>query len=432
LIPNSERSQQRKDNPMPGYWQALRAFSPSLRRFLISFPIAVSVPFGITAVLMNLFLLRLGFDVQFIGFLNALGQLVWASSAIPAGMLSIHMGLRNGIMLGQGLFGLGLALVLLVETQPEALWSAWLIAGQAVMLLGVAFITVNIPPYLMAVTSERERYHAFALVQSLIPAVAFLGSLVAGLLPGLIAGWIDLTLDNAEPYRIALWLGPLLLFLSILPLFGADPARSTHSEQRAAAGPMPIGLLAIFGAIIFLQSISEGAVRTFFNIYLDTGLAVPTAQIGAIMGVAQLLPIAAALSAPMFIARLGAGHTQVAAILGIGACMLPLAVVPQIGVAALAVMGIMSMIALLSTARDLFGQEIVMPSWRTAIQGAILIGLASGWAVAGIMGGYLIKTIGFGALFLVGAVSAILSAGLLAMFLRRRRIAPPAPDGTIG
>src|SRR5690349_14332565 len=130
---------------MPGYWQALRAFSPSLRRFLISFPIAVSVPFGIAAVLMNLYLLRLGFDVRFIGFLNALGQLVWATAAIPAGMLSIRVGLRNGMMLGQGLFGLGLALVLLVEFQPEPLWSAWLIGGQAVMMLGAAFITVNIP-----------------------------------------------------------------------------------------------------------------------------------------------------------------------------------------------------------------------------------------------------------------------------------------------
>jgi MFS family permease len=418
---------------MPGYWQALRVFSPSLRRFLISFPIAVIVPFGLIAVLMNLFLLRLGFDVRFIGFLSALGQLVWAASAIPAGMLSIRIGLRNGIILGQGLFGLGLALILLVETQPEPLWRAWLIGGQSVMLLGAAFITVNIPPYLMALAGERERRYAFALVQSLIPTVAFLGSLIAGLLPGLIAGRIGLTLGDAGPYRIALWAGPLLSFLAILPLLGADPARAAGGERREAAGPAPVGLLAAFGAIVFLQSISEGAVRTFFNVYLDSGLAVPTAQIGTIMGIAQLLPIAAALSAPMFIARWGAGYTQVTAILGIGACLLPLAILPRLEVAAVALMGIMAMIALLNTARDLFGQELVAPAWRTAIQGAILIGLASGWAAAGMVGGYLIDTIGFGAMFVVSAVAAMLSAGLLAAFLRRRRIVPPpAPSSTIG
>jgi len=102
-------------------------------------------------------------------------------------------------------------------------------------------------------------------------------------------------------------------------------------------------------------------------------------------------------------------------------------------VAALALMGVMAMIALLSTARDLFGQEIVAPSWRTAIQGAMLIGLASGWSAAGIVGGYLIETIGFGALFLVSALSAVLAAGLLAAFLHRRRVVPPpAPSSSIG
>jgi MFS family permease len=418
---------------MSSYWQALRAFSPSLRRFLIAFPITVVVPFGIIAVLMNLYLLRLGFDVRFIGFLSALGQLVWAATAIPAGLLSIRIGLRNGIMLGQALSGLGLALILLVETQPEQLWYAWLIGGQSLMMLGAAFVTVNIPPYLMAVTGERERRYAFALVQSLIPAMAFVGSLVAGRLPGLIAGQIGLTLGDAGPYRIALWAGPILSLLAILPLLGADPARLTHSDQRSAAGPAPIGLLAIFGAIVFLQSISEGAVRTFFNVYLDAGLAVPTAQIGTVMGVAQLLPIVAALSAPMFIARWGAGHTQVAALLGIGACMLPLAAIPLLGVATVALMGSMAMITLLGTARDLFGQELVTPNWGTAIQGAMLIGLASGWAAAGIVGGYLIETIGFGALFVVSASSAVLSAGLLTAFLHRRRLLqPPAPSSPIG
>ncbi|HEU5102287.1 MAG TPA: MFS transporter [Roseiflexaceae bacterium] len=418
---------------MSSYWQALRAFSPSLRRFLISFPINVIVPFGIIAVLMNLYLLRLGFDVRFIGLMVAVGQLVWAAAAIPAGMFSIRIGLRNGIMLGQALSALGLALILLVETQPEQLWQLWLIGGQAVFMLGTAFITVNIPPYLMAVTGEQERRYAFALVQSLIPATAFLGSLAAGLLPGPIAGWASLTLDDAGPYRIALWTGPLLLFLAMLPLLGADPARAPQSDQRAAAEPAPVGLLAIFGAIVFLQSISEGAVRIFFNVYLDIGLDVPPAQIGTVMGVAQLLPIVAALSSPIFIARWGAGHTQVAAGLGIGACLFPLAAVPQLGVAALSVMGVMAMIALLSTARDLFGQEIVAPSWRTAIQGTLLIGLASGWGTAGIVGGYLIETLGFGALFAVGAISAVLAAGLLATFLHRRRVVPPpAPTSPIG
>ena len=44
-------------------------------------------------------------------------------------------------------------------------------------------------------------------------------------------------------------------------------------------------------------------VRTFFNVYLDTGLGVTPATIGTIMGVAQLLPIGAALVVPVLVAR---------------------------------------------------------------------------------------------------------------------------------
>lgn len=46
------------------------------------------------------YLLRLGFDVQFIGLMVGLGQVVWAAAALPAGMLSNRIGLGNGLMLG--------------------------------------------------------------------------------------------------------------------------------------------------------------------------------------------------------------------------------------------------------------------------------------------------------------------------------------------
>jgi hypothetical protein len=184
-----------------------------------------------------------------------------------------------------GFFGLGLALMLLVERQPEATWRPWLTGSQGVMNLGVALISVNIAPYLMAVTSEQERRHAFAFLSAIIPATAFLGSLIAGLLPGLLAARLDLTLDHSAPYRLTLWVGVVLSFLAILPLLGADQVRAAiPRQQQSADGPAPVRLLAFFGLIVFLQSIGEGAVRAFFNVYLDTGLAVPSAQIGAIMG----------------------------------------------------------------------------------------------------------------------------------------------------
>lgn len=411
---------------MHEYWQAMRTFSPSLRRFYLSNALILTVAFGLAAVLQNLYIVRLGFDARFIGLVLGIGQLVWAAAALPAGLVSSRIGLRHGIQLGNGLFAVGLALILLVETQPASLWRAWLIGGQAVTMVGGAFMTVNIAPYLMAVTQEQERRHAFAVSQALGPTAAFLGSVIAGFLPALMATTFRLSLDQAAPYRLALWLGPILAACAALPLFGAERAViAPQSAHVKMAQPVPLKLLTVYGVIIFLQAIGEGAARTFFNVYLDVGLGVRPAEIGTIMGLAQLLPIAAALSIPFFLARWGTGATLLAAILGMSVCLVPLAVGQQVWVAATAYMSVIAMATFMGTSRDLLGQQLVASRWRTTIQSAVIIGLALGWATIGVVGGWLIEAIGFGAMFLTGAIAALASAVLLVIFLRRRRRAAP-------
>jgi len=48
---------------------------------------------------------------------------------------------------------------------------------------------------------------------------------------------------------------------------------------------------------VFLQNAAERPVRAFFNVYLDRGLSVAPSEIGLIMGLAQLLPVASAIFA---------------------------------------------------------------------------------------------------------------------------------------
>jgi hypothetical protein len=112
--------------------------------------------------------------------------------------------------------------------------------------------------------------------------------------------------------------------------------------------------------------------------------------------------------------------------LGIAASMLLLAVAPAVWMAALAYMGVIATATIMGTTRDLWGQELVTPRWRTSIAGVAILGLALGWSTAGLAGGYLIETRGYGALYLAGAASALLAAGLLAGYLRTRRLPAPA------
>jgi hypothetical protein len=402
------------------YWQAIRAFSPSLRRFLLAMALVFMAAFGLMPVLQNLFLLRLGFDVQFIGLMAGLGQVVWAAAALPAGMLSNRLGLRNGLMLGYALFGVGLALVLLVENRPAPQWQAWLIVSQVIYWVGTALVTVSIPPFVMAVTGESERRYAFATFSATIPAMALVGSMTGGALPGLLANRLGFNLDQPAPYRLALWLGPILICVAIWILSGAARVKVTREDtQQLSTSGAPLALLALFGLVTFLGAIGEGTVRTFFNVYLDTALGLAPAAIGAIMGLAQILPIGAALMVPLLVARWGTGYALAAGWMGAGIFLIPLAAFPVAWVAAAAYMGVIALVTMSGTTRDMFGQEIVLPRWRTTCQAVAMIGLALGWALAGIAGGALIKTRGFGALYFAGAAAALLAAGLLIGYLRR-------------
>lgn len=87
---------------MSGYLQAVRAFSPSLWRIFASITLVISVTMGLQAVLLNLYLLRLGYDAHYVGLLAGIGQVVWALSAFPAVLVSNRIGLRNQLSVEPG------------------------------------------------------------------------------------------------------------------------------------------------------------------------------------------------------------------------------------------------------------------------------------------------------------------------------------------
>jgi MFS family permease len=441
---------------MSEYWQRVRAFSPSLWRLILSAACMLTVWSGLMAVLYNLYLLRLGFDARTIGLLGGLGALVWGLAALPAGLVSNRIGLRNSLQFGGLLYGLGVALTLLVEYRPQAQWQAWLLGSGVVMNIGIAFAMVNAAPYIMATTRDYERPHAFAFMAALGPLAAFFGSLLAGVLPGLLASWQGVGLDQPQPYRMAMWAGPILCWLGLVPMLRADPGRLVAGEDEGgdedngvsagiiaeanaranATAPAtrarpPFGLLSFWALVVFLEASGEGTVRMFFNVLMDTQLHVPTATIGIVMGAAQLLPILVALALPLLLMRLGTGYTLLGGIVALAACLFPFALGAQMGaqtgvqaglaagVVGAAYLVVAATLTVLGTARDMFGQEIVIPRWRTSSQGVAMLGLAFGLSVAGVVGGALIEAFGFGALYLTGALAVLAAAGLLLTYLHR-------------
>jgi MFS family permease len=296
------------------YRQALRLFSRNARSYVI-FNLFVGLYYnGLFLVLLNLFLLRLGYGLDRIGLINALG---WASvlvCSVPAGMCGTRWGTRQALVAGSILYTLGVGLCPLAMFAPLHLRTAWLLATNVLAGAGGALFLVNGNPFLMDATSPRERNHAFSLVMALGPFAAFAGGLIGGLLPGLWATALRVTLDEPAPYGYSLLAGTALLLPGIAVLLGthdlraqakpaaglatasaAAPEVSLHSGGQAA----PYGLIGVMMLVGLLRVAGESAARTFFNVHLDASLGASTALIGVLGAVAQLGSGVAPLAAPL-------------------------------------------------------------------------------------------------------------------------------------
>lgn len=410
---------------MGAYWQTVRSLNRSIRWFFVAWALMSFAYFGVQGVLLNLYLIRLGFTPAFIGILLGSGQLIWALFALPAASLGRRYSLRRVLIAGGLIAGASMGFFLLVEALPETMRSAWLIATWLPVWLGVALVTVNATPFLMGAASPEKRNHAFGVQQAIIGLFGFTGSVVAGFLPQLFADWMALPADSAASFRFALWLVPLANLLGAAAFYRIQPqgelplAQNRGSTVSGSTNPAPrtpakpLGLFLLFGIVVFCTSTGEGAARTFFNLYLDTSLGVPPGQIGAIMGFGQLLPAGVALLAPLFIARWGTRTTIGLAAIGVAVCLLLLAFIPQWVVASLSFLGVLVMVSIGSPVRNMFSQEIVLPHWRSTTSAIIIIGLALGWAFIATVGGYVIAAFGFSTLFLVGMLPSLVAVFLL-------------------
>ena len=70
------------------YLQKLRLLGRDVYLYLLAaFLVGLTVYGGIFTVLLNLYLLRLGYGTEFVGLLNATGRFAFAAFCLPAGAL---------------------------------------------------------------------------------------------------------------------------------------------------------------------------------------------------------------------------------------------------------------------------------------------------------------------------------------------------------
>ena len=369
-------------------------------------------------MLNNIYLLRLGYEAEFIGLVNAAGELSFAVFGLPAGMLGARLNSRRMLIIGMAL-GVGFSLLLpAAEYVPVALRSAWILLAFVLSSLGFALYFVGGNPFLMQRTTAHERNHVYAIQSALWPLAGFAGSVVGGLLPAFFAQSLGVSLAGPVPYRYPLLISAAILGLAVVALLLTRPV---DADPTPAAPPVtarharPSTLVLMLALMTAFMVAGEGAARFFFNVYLDDGLRVPTSQVGLLSGLAQLVAVPAALVTPVLVLRWGNRAIGIAAALGTAAALVPMALLRHPAGVGAGFMGVMAMASIRRPAMLVFAMELVPPAWHAQMSGANTMAVGLSWFGIALLGGYLIVAFGYASVFLVSAL--LTAAGAVAYWL---------------
>jgi MFS family permease len=378
---------------------------------------------GIYSTLNNLFIRRLGYGADMIGVFNATSQFVFACLSLPSGILGARYGYRRVMLTGLCFLGVGGLFGPLGEIFSGGLRTAWVMGGGVLIYIGLAAFFVNSAPYAMQFVASSARTRLFSIQSALYALAASLGSFTAGQLPPLFSWIFDIPLTEATPYRFALHVGGAFMFVAVAifafspsdkkspPAQKQDPDQIKPVSPNIPSLPKPefYKVLGKIAGVRLFQVSGIAIATTFYNLYLDTGLLVPTAMIGMIMAGARLLGLPGALFTSNLTARFGTRNVAIASSALTGFCILPVALFPYWQVAAICLIGILGFSWMRYSSTVVFFLELVPPQQQGVVSGISEMSSGFCFTALAIGGGLLIENYGFQTLFLIGAALGMIS-----------------------
>ncbi len=301
-------------NPTPSsqsLFQIYRQLNRDVRLYLLASAIVGFTIFGgVETVILNLYLLRLGYGSKFIGWVNATGALTNTLVAMPAGVLGLRISRRHMMMAGMLLMATGLGALPFAEYLPEHMMRSWLLATRGVSYLGMGIFQIGGTPFLIGATRPEERNHAYAFHTAIGPLAGLAGGLIGGLLPSIFAGLSGVALTDTSPYRQTLWVAALVIIPGFF-LVRATTATYSGDLRRADRGKSsaPTLLFVLLFLSGFLQLAGERVARTYFNVYMDVDFAGSPSFIGACWSAGHCLSVVTALLTP-FLCKQWASSTS--------------------------------------------------------------------------------------------------------------------------
>jgi MFS family permease len=382
---------------MRGYLKRVQDFGPDVKLFL-AYNLLANVGYGVTELIFNLYLLKLGFREDYIGEWRAVQTICMAVSAAFVGFLLTRFGTWRCIVVGFSLLVLATLALAIAENRLLLL----VLAG--VYGASLAFLFSPLMPFILEWAPAEQRQHVAAVSFSIVSFSVMIGSLVGGFAPSLVAAALPGVADpSVAAYRWALAIGTSIAAVGLVPLFlmgeprRARASRAAHSAEETAPPAerrrvrRDMGVFILAGGIM---SIGVGMVQPFYNVFLER-LGASDHQIGYVYALGGAAAAIVGLGAPALAGRVGALRAVVLLRLAIVPIYLPLIFVPGFALAVAAYVTRQITISMAWPIDSTFIGELLPPRARAGIYGLRSAAWNFGFAAASFVGGRIIVESGY-------------------------------------
>ncbi|MBI2848913.1 MAG: MFS transporter [Chloroflexi bacterium] len=398
-----------------GYFRTMRRFSLNGKLYL-TYSLLSGLGTGIWNVMFNLYLLRAGFDLGFIGMFWLVDMLFHGIFAFPAGLIGDKIGRRKAFILATTINILARgALLFVVSPTPILVLAA--IAG-----MGEGFHAVAGPPFIMENSEPEERPHLFSLDASFLQISTFVGSLSGGLLPVLWAGSLGLPPLEPSAARWALVTSLPLTFVALIPLalIKEKPVALVESFRdlftlRNIVSHQTIFKLALCG--IFL-GLGFGLTTRFFNVFFYEVHHLSDEMIGAALAIGSLGAAFSILVSPIMTRKWGNVRSIFLSMTGSIPFLFLMAVIPGVPLVTFFFVMRGALYSISMPLRNQLSMEFIISKERATTAGLVHMAFDLGGAVGAGMLGLLVIEGNFVPAFTTASFLLLIPAALYYVFFR--------------
>jgi MFS family permease len=390
------------------YWRALVRSSLNARVYL-SYTFLLSLYVGISNVIFNLYILKLGYDEQSVGLLISVSLLATGLFAFPAAQCCDRLGSKTCLVVSGILTAVSLYLLYTVTSLDMLLVLSVLngIFSTIPTVIGV--------PFLMENTTCDDRLHLFSFNYGVFVIATMIGTALGGYLPHISSLFFAIPQISVEAYRFTLMVSLVVAVVSIVPLiFIRDGKRSCRERGDMGAFIRKLFVSKTVRQLVVIScliGLGAGLIVPFFNVYFNKSLQAGPGEIGIIFSLAQGSMIIGAAVVPYVAARFGKVKTVSMTYLLSLPFLLLLAFTTNLWLAGGAYVLRMLFMNMSSPVSTSFSMEIVhrdeMSSVSSLTNTANCFAIAAGSFVAGVLmtcGVYLMPYLGACGFYILTAV----------------------------